>query len=61
MEKQMKRTVYEAPLTDCFQIELEGAFMQSSLESGKEATIETDDVTIEVEGYEKSFNEITFD
>ena len=34
MEKQMKRAAYEAPLTDCFQIELEGAFMSGSIVKG---------------------------
>lgn len=31
MKEQMKRTVYEAPLTELFQIELEGAFMAGSV------------------------------
>ena len=41
MEKQMKRTVYEAPLTDCFQIELEGAFMSGSIVKGTSSEVET--------------------
>lgn len=41
MEKQMKRTVYEAPLTDCFQIELEGAFMSGSIVKGTSSDVET--------------------
>lgn len=57
----MKRSVYEAPVTDRFQVEMESGFCAGSLESGEKATIKTEDVTIEVEGYEKSFNEITFD
>lgn len=31
MKKQMKKTVYEAPVTDRFQVELEGAFMSASI------------------------------
>lgn len=57
----MKRRVYEAPQTVLFRIEMEGGFMQSSLETGKKVTIETDNVSIEVKEYEESFNEITFD
>ena len=30
MKKQMKRTVYEAPLTERFQVELEGTFCGSA-------------------------------
>ena len=37
----MKRTVYEAPLTDCFQIELEGAFMSGSIVKGTSSDVET--------------------
>lgn len=56
MEKQMKRTVYEAPLTDCFQIELEGAFM-----AGSQTEIKTEQSSIEVEEYDRFDNEVTFD
>ena len=31
MKKQMKRTVYEAPVTERFQVELEGAMMSASV------------------------------
>ena len=31
MMKQMKRTVYEAPVTERFQVELEGGFMSASI------------------------------
>lgn len=38
----MKRTVYEAPVTDRFQIELEGAFMSGSIVKGdKTSGVET--------------------
>ena len=30
MKKQMKRTVYEAPVTELFRVELEGNFMAGS-------------------------------
>jgi len=56
MKEQMKRTVYEAPLTELFQIELEGAFMAGS----QEAVIK-EESTIEVEEYERFDNEITFE
>ena len=32
MKKQMKRTVYEAPVTERFQVELEGTFCASIYE-----------------------------
>ena len=41
MKEQMKRTVYEAPLTELFQIELEGAFMSGSIVSGDTSKVET--------------------
>ena len=34
MKKQMKRTVYEAPVTERFQVELEGAIMGASIITG---------------------------
>ena len=30
MNRQMKRTVYEAPITECFHVEMEGAFCSGS-------------------------------
>jgi len=44
MKEQMKRTVYEAPLTELFQIELEGAFMAGS--------VVKDDTVVETTGQE---------
>ena len=35
MKKQMKRTVYEAPVTERFQVELEGALMGASIVTGE--------------------------
>lgn len=37
----MKRTVYEAPVTDRFQIELEGAFMSGSIVKGESSEVAT--------------------
>ena len=39
----MKRTVYEAPVTELFRVELEGGFMSASVvdDEGKGAAIET--------------------
>mgnify|MGYP003410955881 CR=1 FL=1 len=51
MKEQMKRTVYEAPLTELFQIELEGAFMSGSIVSG--------DTTVETTGHELNEIDIT--
>ena len=41
MKKQMKRTVYEAPRTEHFHIELEGAFMSGSIVKGQSSGVET--------------------
>ena len=57
MKEQMKRTVYEAPLTELFQIELEGGFMQSSVKT----EIKTEDTSFEVEEYDSFENQITFE
>jgi hypothetical protein len=35
MKKQMKRTVYEAPVTERFQVELEGTMMSASIYEDK--------------------------
>ena len=54
---RMKRSVYEAPVTDRFQIELEGVFM-----SGSKTEIQaTEDSKVEVEEYDSFENIITFD
>lgn len=41
IELAMKRTVYEAPVTDRFQIELEGAFMSGSIVKGESSEVAT--------------------
>ena len=51
MKKQMKRTVYEAPVTERFQVELEGAIMGASIITG--------DPGVETNGHE--INEIEAD
>ena len=38
MMKQMKRTVYEAPVTERFQVELEGVFCASIFEESKHSS-----------------------
>lgn len=37
----MKRTVYEAPRTELFRVELEGAFMSASIFEEKQSGVET--------------------
>ena len=37
----MKRTVYEAPVTELFRVELEGAFMSASVVNGQSSVVET--------------------
>lgn len=37
----MKRSVYEAPVTDRFQIELEGVFMSGSIVQGNNSEVQT--------------------
>jgi hypothetical protein len=37
----MKKTVYEAPRTERFQVELEGAFMSGSIVKGQSSGVET--------------------
>lgn len=49
MEKQMKRTVYEAPTTERIRIELESDFMTASVVNDKnkgEITIEGQEVEV---------------
>ena len=48
MKKQMKRTVYEAPVTERFSVELEGGFMSASIME-TEGTV--GDVTSGSQGY----------
>lgn len=57
MIEQMKRTVYEAPVTELFHIEMEGGFMQASQ---LPASI-NEDTEIVVEEYDRFDNDITFE
>ena len=57
MKEQMKRAVYEAPVTELFQIELEGGFMQASQ---LPASI-NEDTEIVVEEYDRFDTDITFE
>ena len=52
MKKQMKRTVYEAPVTERFSVELEGGFMAGSIINGEHGVETTGHEinTIELEG-----------
>ena len=47
MKKQMKRTVYEAPVTELFRVELEGAFCASVVK-------ETPQSDVAVTGHEEN-------
>lgn len=49
----MKRTVYEAPVTELFRVELEGGFMSASVVNVEDASV------VETTGHE--LNEITLD
>jgi hypothetical protein len=37
----MKRTVYEAPITECFHVEMEGAFCSASIVNGNNGEVQT--------------------
>ena len=56
MKEQLKKSVYESPHTELFQVMMEGAFMAGS----QEAVIK-EESTIEVEEYDRFDNEITFE
>ena len=58
MKKQMKRTVYEAPVTELFRVELEGNFCGSAeVENDPEKPL----VGIEEHEINKNFNVVEFD
>ena len=59
MKKQMKRTVYEAPLTERFQVELEGVFCASADVENPAAT-DTKNGAIANQEVNTSFDEVTF-
>ena len=56
MKEQLKKSVYESPHTELFQVMMEGVFMAGS----QEAVIK-EESTIEVEEYDRFDNEITFE
>ena len=60
MKKQMKRTVYEAPVTERFQVELEGTFCASANLQGSNgnATINEQEVN---EDFTLDFSKDTWD
>ena len=41
MKKQMKRTVYEAPVSELFRVELEGNFCASVVKENPQSGLET--------------------
>ena len=64
MKKQMKRTVYEAPVTERFQVELEGTFC-ASIVQGQNSNVQTtghelNDIDASVYEYDtgKTWNDI---
>ena len=59
MKKQMKRTVYEAPVTERFQVELEGAILGASIidENHNPGNIESGDQGVNNQGGWGDFND----
>lgn len=57
MKKQMKRTVYEAPVTELFRVELEGAFMGASIINGDPGVETTGHEVNEIEAADKGWND----
>ena len=59
MKKQMKRTVYEAPVTERFQVELEGAILGASIidENHNPGDIESGDQGVNNQGGWGDFND----
>lgn len=45
MTRQMKKAVYEVPITECFQVELEGVFCASMVN-------DTQKGSVDIEGHE---------
>lgn len=56
MKGQLKKSVYESPCTEMFKVQMEGSFM-----AGSQEAIIKEEVTIEVEEYDRFDNEITFE
>jgi hypothetical protein len=48
MKKQMKRTVYEAPVTERFSVELEGSFCASVVKDQPTSGVETTDQEVNI-------------
>ena len=63
----MKRTVYEAPVTELFRVELEGAFMSASIyeeenhQSGVSSSAQEYETFEGTEGFASSGNEIIWE
>lgn len=56
MKCQSKKSVYEAPCTELFKVQLEGVLM-----AGSEPAAIKEESPIEVEEYERFDNEVTFE
>ena len=50
MTRQMKKTVYEAPLTEHFQVELEGVFCGSIVTQKDGVTVSAQDINDDFSG-----------
>lgn len=50
MKKQMKRTVYEAPIAERFQVELEGVFCASIVMNESGVSIAAQDINTQFDG-----------
>ena len=58
MKKQMKRTVYEAPVTERFQVELEGTFCASVVKDQSSTTETTGhEMGAEIDADDKGWND----
>ena len=57
MMKQMERTVYEAPVTERFRVELEGGFMAASIINGDPGVETTGHEVNEIEAADKGWND----
>ena len=49
MTRQMKKAVYEVPITECFQVELEGVFCASIVNNPQSSNVTIDSHEIIVE------------
>ena len=57
----MKRTVYEAPVTELFRVELEGAFMSASIVDGEHQVETTGHELNEIDLSGESWNDSSWE